>query len=402
MTAVAKITKTKVDELVAYDDRPVFLWEVGLPGFGIKCTRQGTKTYVVKYRVGAGGRSARQRWITLGRHGRLTPDQARKLAREVLVAACKGEDPQGEKMSQRGEMRLSDLWSRYERDHIRQLKPQSRREYERKWEKLLRPSFGVKRVSEITRSDVDKFHKQLRETPYQANRALALLSRLMNLAEVWEYRPTGSNPCRHVEKFSEKARTRYLTASELGKLGQGLKALPKEGKISRAAANAIRLLLFTGARLNEILALEWSWIDLKARVINLPDSKTGAKPIFLNDAAVSVLEDERKFSFDSKYAFPGEGSSGRMVNLRKPWTKLCTYAEIDGVRLHDLRHTVASVAVGQGASLPVIGRLLGHSQAQTTQRYAHVDADPALLASDAVGKAISSALTDGDRSSSTT
>ncbi|GGD65144.1 hypothetical protein GCM10011411_26820 [Aurantiacibacter arachoides] len=162
--------------------------------------------------------------------------------------------------------------------------------------------------------------------------------------------------------------------------------------VSVAAICAIKMLLLTGARLNEILSLKWEWIDFDQRIAALPDSKSGAKPVFLNFAAMKMLKEQKGRTQGSPYVFPGAGKTGRMINLSKPWKAVCSEAEVEGVRLHDLRHTMASVAVGQGASLPLIGRLLGHSQAQTTQRYAHVDADPALVASDAVGDAISRSL----------
>lgn len=160
------------------------------------------------------------------------------------------------------------------------------------------------------------------------------------------------------------------------------------GELSSSATNAIRLLLLTGARLNEILTAQWSWLKQDLRILALPDSKTGAKPIYLSDVALAVLEAQRLASPSDVFIFPGRGEEGRMINLRKSWNRICERTALHGVRLHDLRHTAASIAVGQGASLPIIGRLLGHSQAQTTQRYAHVDADPALSAANAVGMAL--------------
>ena len=227
---------------------------------------------------------------------------------------------------------------------------------------------------------------------FRSNRVLALLSRLMTLCEVWELRPPGSNPCRHVEKFKETPRTRFLGPSELEKLGEALREMVASAEIQPSAANAIRLLLLTGARLNEVLTAKWEWVETERQLIALPDSKTGAKPIYLSDAALAVLDDQKSNTGSSSFLFPGTGVEGRMINLRKPWGRICLRAELQQVRLHDLRHTAASVAVAQGASLPVIGKLLGHSQAQTTQRYAHEDTDPALRAANAVGGAMKSIL----------
>ena len=392
MTTISKITKTAVDALAASPGQTSILWESGLPGFGVKCTERGTKSYFVKYRLGAGGRAARQRWFTIGRHGVLTPDQARALAREILSAVARGEDPQQEKLGKRRATTVADVWDRFSDERLKQLKPQTRYEYDRQWRKLLAPAFGSQDVSTIGRGDVDGFHKKHRHAPYMANRALALLSKLMNLSEKWEYRPPGSNPCRHTERFREKPRERYLSEDELSRLGSGLERMVQEKTLSSDCAAAIRLLLFTGARLSEILTLEWDWIDIDRKVIALPDSKTGAKPIFLNRLAVAVLKEQSSTSSGQKFVFPGPGAKGHMVNLRKPWQRVCEAIGIEGVRLHDLRHTVASVAVGQGTSLPLIGRLLGHSQAQTTQRYAHVDAIPAIIASEAVADAIGKSM----------
>lgn len=373
-------------------DAPNFLWDSSLPGFGVKCSPRGAKRYVVKYRTDGGGRSARQRWLTLGGHGHLTPDQARKMAQQALAAVARGEDPQGSKASRRSAVTLGDVWERYEREHLPSCKAQTRCGYEAQWKNQLMPKFGKFAVNEISRSDVDKLHKGLRATPYLANRIIALLSRLMTLAEVWEFRPAGSNPCRNIERFKENSRSRYLSIEELKTLGSSLEEMIVENTIAPSAANAIRLLLLTGARLTEILAAEWSWVDYKLKLIALPESKTGAKPLFLSEAAIALLERQRVISGSGTFIFPGTGKEGRMINLRKPWLKVCERAGLNGVRLHDLRHTAASVAVSQGASLPIIGRLLGHSQAQTTQRYAHVSSDPALLAANAIGEVMQGPL----------
>nr|WP_314444597.1 site-specific integrase [uncultured Sphingomonas sp.] len=213
----------------------------------------------------------------------------------------------------------------------------------------------------------------------------------MSLAEGWGWRPQGTNPCRYVQKYPERSRTRYLTSEELARIGASMRDLVRSGEIQPSAANALKLLLLTGARLNEVLSAKWDWIAWDKQIIALPDSKTGEKPIYLSQAAISVLKSQKESMLSNIYVFPGR-STGHMVNLRKPWTRLCAHAGIEGVRLHDLRHTAASIAVGQGASLPVVGRLLGHTQAQTTLRYAHVDADPALRAAEKIGDAMRDAF----------
>jgi len=213
---------------------------------------------------------------------------------------------------------------------------------------------------------------------------------MMSLAETWGMRAPNSVPCQRVEKFKEEARRRYLNAAELARLGAAIKAGQETSDINVYIAAAIQLLLLTRARLNEMLSARWQWVDWDRRVINLPDSKTGARPIYLSDAALGVLRTlhERGDRGTSDYIVKGRHHGKPLVNLAKPWHRLCAAANLQGVRLHDLRHTAASIGVGSGVTLPIVGRLLGHSQPQTTQRYAHVDSDPALIAANRIGEAI--------------
>lgn len=391
---MSKLTKREIDALVAGSGVPAYIWDEAVPGFGVKALPSGSKRFILKYRADGGGRGAKQRWYTIGTYGPLTLDQARDLARLAHAEIARGGDPQGKRSNLRAAPMLKDAWARFEEEELPQKKPLTRRDYNAIWNDLVSPRFGTSKVETLSRSDVDRFHKAYRETPYRANRALALLSRLMSLAEAWEWRPQGTNPCKHVTRFEEKSRTRYLTSAELKRLGASLQKLEAEGTITATPRNAIELLLLTGARLNEILTAQWKWADLKAGMLNLPDSKTGAKPVYLSEQAKTVLKRQKAISGRKKFIFPSATDPKKpFINLRKPWQRVCTDAKINNVRLHDLRHTAASIAVAQGASLPVIGRLLGHSQAQTTQRYAHVDADPALKAANEIGAVVSTAFT---------
>ena len=387
-----KITKRTVDALVADGSKPCILWDDLLAGFGVKALPSGVKRYLVKYRTNGGGRNAPQRWLTLGTHGQLTPDQARGLAQQALAEVARGGDPQGLKFSKRLAPTMRDVWARFEAEHLPLKKEQTRAEYHSQWRDLIDPKFGRVAVKDVARSEVDRFHKTLRHAPYRANRTLALLSRLLTLAETWEWRGQGTNPCKHIDRFTERSRTRYLAVDELRRLSAAMAELVDECAIQPMACNAIELLLLTGARLNEILQAEWAWIDWQRMVLNLPDSKTGAKPVYLSDAAISVLKRQKILSSVSDFVFPSPVNGKSIVNLRKSWVRICERAKLDGVRLHDLRHTAASIAVGQGASLAIVGKLLGHSQAQTTLRYAHVDIDPALKVANQVGNAIGRAF----------
>lgn len=388
-----KLTKSLVEALEAVDEKPAFLWD-GLAGFGVKALPSGKKSFVVKYRTNGGGRSAPQRWQTLGSFGQITVEQARQMATQILAAVARGEDPQSSKMARRLAPRLQDVWNRFLTDELPRKKPTTRRDYEKQWNDVIKPRFGQTFVTEVNRSDVDRFHKERRHTPYQANRILALLSRLMNMAERWDWRDQGTNPCRYVERFKEEGRERYLSLTEIGQISKAIDDLTSSNELQAKAGNAIKLLLLTGARLTEIIHAKWDWIDVKKRVLVLPDSKTGSRPVYLSRAALVVLNAQKRASKGelSEFIFPGRSAGKPLQNLRKPWGRVCERAGLIGIRLHDLRHTAASVAVGQGVSLPLIGRLLGHTQAQTTLRYAHVDADPALQAAGAVGEAIGKAF----------
>ena len=269
------------------------------------------------------------------------------------------------------------------------------RDYRAAWVNNIEPKLGKVKVRDVSRTDIDRLHKSISKTaPFLANRVLALLSKMMNMAEAWEWRDQGTNPCRFVEKNEENKRERYLSGGELKRLGEALNSLVDLGLIWPDMANVFRLLLLTGARKNEIAACEWAWIGWENSIIRLPDSKTGAKPLYLSGSAVQVLKSQKITTRrpDSEFVFPGVKRDGHIVNLAKPWRLICQEADLPDVRIHDLRHTAASIAVGQGVALPIIGRLLGHSQAQTTVRYAHVDSDPALAAANVVGTALEDKL----------
>lgn len=226
----------------------------------------------------------------------------------------------------------------------------------------------------------------MRATPYAANRMLALLSKIMNLAEKWGARPDGSNPCRHVERFKEKRRQRFLAPAELVELGKVLAATERENVEHPSVVPALRLLLFTGARRGEVLGLKWEHVDWANQCLNLPDSKTGAKTIHLNPPALEVLKAlEQGRAAESPWVIRGRVKGRPLVVLPHAWERIRTRAGLAGVRVHDLRHSFASVAAANNASLPIIGALLGHTQPATTARYAHLAADPLREAAERVG-----------------
>ena len=350
---MARLTKRSVESVAKPAKGPVYAWDEQLPGFGVKVTASDRRIYIVKYRVG-GGRAGRQRWFTLGVHGMLTCEQARAQAAQILAAARRGEDPQGNRRSMGGELTVADLWRRYEAEHLPRKKAKSSEDDRQKARDYVLPKLGRLHVNEVTRADVQHLHQSLAARPYQANRVLALLSKMMSLAEAWGMRPPNSNPCQHVEKFKEEARRRYLNSAELTRLGAAIKVGQETGDINVYIAAAIQLLLLTGARLNEMLSARWQWLDWDRRVINLPDSKTGAKPIYLSDAALGVLRAlyDRPDRCTSDRIIKGRRHGKPLVNLTKPWRRICAAADLSEVRIHDLRHTAASIGVGSGVTLP--------------------------------------------------
>lgn len=381
-----KITKRVVDAATHADG---WIWDTEVKGFGLRVSKGGVKSYLVGYRAGAGGRSAQKKRYTFGRHGSpWTPDEARTEAKRLLGQIADGHDPAAERKTKREASNLTELSKRFLSEHVEvKCKPRTVEEYRRLIELHVRPKLGNKSVPEITRDDIARFHQGLKNTPYQANRTLAVLGKMFEVAELWGICPDGSNPCRRIQKFPEKKRETSLTLEELSRLGIAL----SEYEGAPYAVAAIRLLTFTGARLNEILSLEWAWIDFERCVARLPDSKTGAKTIHLTPPAVEILKNldrEEK----NPYVILGNKPGTHLVDLKRPWDAIREAAGLEHVRLHDLRHTFASVGVMAGMGLPIVGAILGHSQPQTTARYAHLAQDPVNEASAMIAKQIANAM----------
>jgi integrase len=231
----------------------------------------------------------------------------------------------------------------------------------------------------------------MRGTPGAANRTLALLSKLFNLAEKWGLRPDGSNPCRHVEKYRERKIERFLSSEELARLGAALREAERTQIELPSVIAAIRLLLLTGCRLSEILTLRWQDVDIDHQVLRLPESKTGKKVVYLASPALEVFAKAERVD-GNPHVIVGKRPRAHLVNLQKPWRRIRAMAGLRDVRIHDLRHSFASMAAAGGLSLPLIGALLGHSQPQTTQRYAHLTADPIRRAADITSSSIAEAI----------
>lgn len=382
-----KLTKRAVDALKPdHTDRLIFDDEI--PRFGLRIMRSGIKSYIIQYRS-----DGHTRRYTFGKHGPITPDEARTRARQLLAAVDRGEDPSLARQERRAAPTVAELCARFLSEYVpHRCKPSTQREYRRSVELFIVPKLGSLKAVDVQRRHISDVHYQLRDIPYQANRTLGVLSKLFNLAEVWDVRSDGSNPCRHVEKYKEEKRERFLSGAELARLGRILTEAEQTGAESPSVIAALRLLLLTGCRLGEIQTLKWDYVQ--GSVLLLPDSKTGAKSVAIGQAVLDVLARIPQQPGNS-YVITGKRPGSHLTDLERPWRRIRTRAALPDVRIHDLRHSFASSAVGLGVSLPMIGKLLGHNQVQTTARYAHLAHEPVRSAADRISAEIAHALSHG-------
>jgi integrase len=370
-----KISKRTVEALQP-SDRDVDYYDEDLKGFGVRVRPSGRKTYFVMMR-----HKYVMRRFTVGSHGAVAPEQARLKAKQIISDLAIDKNPTAEMEALRNAITVKSLGERFLEEYVPiHCKPSTQGEYKRCVEFFINPEIGTMRLVSVERTDIAKLHHQLRHIPYQANRVLGVLSVMFSQAENWNLRPIASNPCRGVKKYKETKRERYLNKEELRRLGHALRV---EEEFAPSAVACVRLLLLTGCRLGEIQTLKWSFLDLDAHLAFLPDSKTGKKTLYLGAVAVQMLLGLPKIK-DNPYVIPGDIEGQCLSDMQKPWRRIRRAAAIPDVRLHDLRHTFASSGVGLGQGLPIIGRLLGHSQPQTTARYAHLAADPTLAAADKI------------------
>ncbi len=390
------INKRTVDALKPAA-RDHYLWDAALKGFGVKITPAGRKVYLVQYRLG--GRRGRTRRVTIGVHGKVTAEEARSRARRLLGDIAAGRDPASDRDQIKFGLFVSEALQRFLREHVDcKRKDRTIKEYRGIARRTILPHLGKRLLSDVQASDITRLHQEMADTPYAANRALALLSKFFNWCEQYGLRPEFSNPCRHIEKYPERSRERYLSPLELERLERVLEAELKEARSSPWAIAAIRLLIHTGARLSEILTLKWDHVDKEAAVFRLPDSKVGARVIHLSEQALNILGEVPRTA-RNPYVICGQRHGQHLVNLEKPWRRIRKRADLDDVRLHDLRHSFASFAVASGLSLPMIGALLGHTQPQTTARYAHLASDPLKQALERVATTIAGASSRSNRDS---
>lgn len=394
------------------------MWDNELKGFGLKATPTGRKVFLVQYRLG--GRSGKAQRVTIGVYGNITADEARRKAKALLGELAEGKDVAAIKRLEKNEKRTAVTIAELAKDFLEgfvkaKRKASTQVEYARLIRKIIVPSLGKQCVRDLSHREVERWHIGLRPTPTQANRSLAVLSKMLSWAIRTGQKPDRINPCSAIEKFKEQPRKRYLSDSELAALGSALrqaetigipwvidksksasKHLPRdEAKRTRIidpfAVAAIRLYLLTGARLSEVLTLRWDEVDMEWRVLRLSDSKTDAKLIPLNAPAIAVLDAMQKLK-ENPYVIPGLLPGSHRADLKRPWNAIRSLAGIEDVHIHDLRHTVGAVAVAGNVSLRLIGGLLGHASEKTSARYAHISDNPIREAAEIVGERISKAL----------
>lgn len=386
---MVKITKRTLDALDK-TDRDVLLWDDELPGFGVRCRPSGAKFYFLKYRV-SGGRRGRQRWITIGQHGApWTPEAARREALRLKAAVSCGSDPSADRERRRAENTISELADRYLVEHVAvHNKASTASEMRRLVERDIRPALGRVKITDLTRADIKSWQAKMRDSPYQANRSLACLRKILNLAVYdWELRET--NPCTRIRQFPERPRDRFYSEEEMRRIGQVLSAMEEE-KQAAGFVLLIRLLATTGMRLGEVLSLRWSDIDLANRTIRLRDAKTGPRTVHLGVETVSILA-----AVDQKSGWVTAGrEAGHPLTTyaaESSWKRLRARAGLENARLHDLRHTVGTYAAVTGANAFAIRDLLGHKTLAMTGRYVERAGEIVRATADAVSIRVNAAL----------
>jgi integrase len=392
--------------------RPTIFYDTDLTGFGLKASPTGALSYIVEYRPGAGGRGVSKRRMVIGNPKSLTPEEARTQASGILARVRLGQDPGADRSAARKAETVRDLFAAFMDNHVRaKRKPRTGKLFDGYIKNHIEPALGTRKAPSLTRAEIERVHKAIgRTNPVTANRVLALIGAAYTYGSRSGHLPERmANPGYGIEKFREQVRERFLTEAELLRLGDAIREAETVGipwikqsnskhapkpehritNIGPHAAAALRLLIFTGARLREILDLRWDHVDLGRGLLFLPDSKTGKKTIVLGAAAAAVLQNLPRVG---EFVIAGAEPDKPRADLQRPWALVSKRADLSGLRLHDLRHSFASVGAGSGFGLPVIGKLLGHSNSKTTERYAHLAADPLRRASDAISGSIAKAM----------
>ena len=356
-------------------------WDRELTGFGIRVYPTGGKVYIAQAR-GPGG----PKRVAVGRHGVLGAEQARQRAALIIARVKAGEDPVPEPMKPTCGPTVNELAKRYLEEHVEiRCKPRTAASTRTVVNRHIVPALGKAPLTAVERTQVVELHQRLCGIPSVANNAVRTLSLMYRLAQGWGLVPEGCNPCRSIVKYPVRKRERFLTDGEFTRLGQVLDKA--EGEISASAVAAIRLLMLTGCRKREILCLRWEDVALDGNELRLPDAKTGARVVPLSPSAMKLLAGLPRIE-GNLWVIPGRKPGTHMSNVDQSWQVIRARAGLEDVRIHDLRHSYASRALALGESLPMIGKLLGHSQVETTARYAHLARDSMREAAERIAGSI--------------
>ncbi len=385
-----KLTEACVAALPA-DGRDRIVFDAGAAGFGVRVTPAGLKIFLAQARM-----AGRVRRVTVGTWPEKSVKAAREEALDAVRAMHRGEDPRANcaaraREAEAEQTTVAKFAERWLAEYVRpKLKPRTVADYERLIEQRINPTFGRLPVNAVRKEDVLKFHAEMSSTPRRANYAVATFRALMSYAEDCGLRPPMTNPARRIKMYRERSRERFLSEAEIGQAAEAITAAERDKKIGPHGAAGLRLALFTGARSGELTAAQWSHIDWDRKLIRLPDSKTNEpRTIHLSDAAIEVLKTLPRIG---KFIVAGAGGDEAYKNLSRAWIITREYAGLQDVRLHDLRHSYASLAAARGVSLQMIGKLLGHRVPATTQRYAHLARDAVAAVNDQLGAAMAEAI----------
>ena len=374
-TSIKSLPLPESNSRIHYDD--------AVAGFGIRLTAKGAKSFIFNYRVKGSGRERR---YTIGSFGDWSTAGARDKAKQLRRTVDDGGDPVGDVEAEREAPTVGDLIARFEAEHLPRRRPGTARGYQGSLDKYIRPALGNIKVADVTFADIDGLHRKVTKVagPYAGNRAHAVLSIMFKLAVRWGMRD--SSPTKGVERNDESARERYLSGDELARLLDVLAKHPE-----KQAADMVRLLLLTGARKGEVMAMRWDQLDLTAGLWTKPASTTKQKKNHTAPLSAPARQLLAEIEHTSEWVFPSYGESGHVVGINKAWEAMLRKAAISNFRIHDLRHSFASQLVSGGASLPLIGALLGHARPGTTHRYAHLFQDPQRAAVEKVASILEAA-----------
>ncbi|MEO1966322.1 tyrosine-type recombinase/integrase [Hyphomonas sp.] len=357
-----RITDRQVKNLTLAGKSSKIFYDRGLRGFGVRIYPSGRKSFLLNYYF-----KGRERRIVIGSYPEWTVVAARKQAECFLVEIDRGNDPLEARNAEREAPTVRDMYERYKRDYLPKLAARSVADQKSMFEKIILPKLGAKKVSDVTFNDCEALHRKItKDRPTRANRVIEVLRRNFNLAIKWGW--LERNPASGIERNPEPKRERYLSPPEIQRL---LFALEQHKE--KTSCDAIRFILLTGCRRGEALNATWDQFDDDLRIWTKPAATTKQRRLHRVPVASSVTEllKLRRHCSGSKYVFDS-GDGAALTDIKRTWAAVTKAANIENARIHDLRHTFASIAVSQGSSLPVIGAMLGHTQAQTTARYAHL------------------------------